>query len=222
MYTRANQDSLKNTRVISTDEKSGMQALERKVTRMKSGQTERQDHEYVRHGTQCLIANLDIATGQIISPTIGYRRTEEDFLGHIKKTVATDPNAKWIFVTDQLNTHKSESLVRYVAELEGIEQGSLGKVRKRGIVRDMISREEFLTDQSHQVSFVYTPKHASWLNQVECWFSILTRRLLKRLVTTSVNELKTKVLEFIQYYNETTAKPLKWLCSRKVRRFTNS
>lgn len=199
-----------------------MQALERKVTPMKSGRVERRDNEYVRHGTQCLIANIDIATGQIISPTIGQRRTEEDFLEHIKRTVATDPNVKWIFVTDQLNTHKSESLVRYVAELEGVEQSTLGKVRKRGIVKDMISRENFLTDQNHQVSFVYTPKHASWLNQIECWFSILARRLLKRLVTFSVAELKTKVFEFIEYYNETTAKPLKWLCSRKIKRSGNS
>ena len=123
---------------------------------------------------------FDVATGKIISPTIGYRRTEEDFVEHIKKTVATDPKAKWIFVTDQLNTHKSESLVRYIADLENIEQSSLGKVRKRGIVKNMASREEFLTDQNHKVSFVYTPKHASWLNQVECWFSILARRLLKQ------------------------------------------
>jgi len=218
LYTSASQGLLENTRVMSTDEKSGMQSLERKTTPMKPGQVERQDHEYVRHGTQCLIANLDVATGQIVSPTIGFRRTEEDFVEHIKRTVATDPDARWIFIMDQLNTHKSESLVRYVADLENIEQSTLGKVRKRGVVKDMSSREKFLTDQSHQVSFVYTPKHASWLNQIECWFSILARRLLKRLITTSVTELKAKVMEFITYYNGTTAKPLKWICSRKIKR----
>lgn len=207
---------------MSTDEKSGMQALERKITPMKSGQVERRDHEYKRHGTQCLIANLDVATGQIISPTIGDTRTEEDFLRHIKNTVATDPDKKWIFITDQLNTHKSEGLVRFVAELEDIDHETLGKKRKNGILKDMTSRETFLTDKNHQVSFVYTPKHSSWLNQIECWFSILSRRLLKRLVTRSVDELKTKVIDFIKYHNETAAKPFKWLCSRKIKRSENS
>jgi transposase len=221
LYTNATQGLLENTRVISTDEKSGMQALERKFTPMKSGKVERQDHEYIRHGTQCLIANLDIATGQIIAPTIGDTRTEVDFVNHIKKTVATDPNKKWIFVTDQLNIHKSEGLVRFVAELEGVDQTSLGKKTKHGIVKNMVSREKFLTNQEHQVSFVYTPKHSSWLNQIECWFSILARRLLKRLVTVSVDELKAKVMSFIEYHNSTTAKPLKWLCSRKIKRSGN-
>ena len=107
MYNKATEGLLENTRVISTDEKSGMQALERKTTQMKAGQVERHDHEYIRHGTQCLIANLDVATGKIVSPTLGETRTEEDFVRHIKNTVATDPDKNWIFVTDQLNTHKS-------------------------------------------------------------------------------------------------------------------
>lgn len=222
MYNKATEGLLENTRVISTDEKSGMQALERKTTQMKAGQVERHDHEYIRHGTQCLIANLDVATGKIVSPTLGETRTEEDFVRHIKNTVATDPDKSWIFVTDQLNTHKSEGLVRLVADLEGIEQASLGKKRKRGILKDMKSREAFLTDQKHQVSFVYTPKHSSWMNQIECWFSILSRRLLKRLISKSKEELQIKVMSFIEYHNATAAKPFKWLCSRKIKRYAGS
>ena len=189
------------TRVISTDEKTGIQALERESTQMKSRQNERQDHEYTRHGTQCLIANLDVATGEVVNSTIGDTRTEEDFLAHIKATVSTDIEANWVFITDQLNTHKSESLVRFVAEVLEFDESELGEKGKRGILKNMETRAEFLSQQDHRIRFVYTPKHASWLNQVECWFSILVRRLLKRLVVKSKEELKVKILSFIDYYN---------------------
>ena len=206
------------TRVISTDEKTGIQALERESTQMKSRQNERQDHEYTRHGTQCLIANLDVATGEVVNSTIGDTRTEEDFLAHIKATVSTDIEANWVFITDQLNTHKSESLVRFVAEVLEFDESELGEKGKRGILKNMETRAEFLSQQDHRIRFVYTPKHASWLNQVECWFSILVRRLLKRLVVKSKEELKVKILSFIDYYNRVMAKPLNWIYRNKVKR----
>ena len=84
---------------------------------MKKGQCARHDSSYERHGTQCLIANFEVATGKIISPTIGDSRTEEDFISHIKNTVKTDPKAEWIIILDQLNTHKSESLVTHVTHV---------------------------------------------------------------------------------------------------------
>ena len=113
-------------RVISTDEMTGIQALERKhpTIPMGPGRVERREFEYHRHGTLSLIANFDVATGQIVSPSIGPTRTEADFVAHMARTVASDPEAtKWHVVLDNLNTHQSESLVRLVARHEGLEEG---------------------------------------------------------------------------------------------------
>lgn len=196
--------------VYSIDEKTGMQALERETSDMKPGRAERHDHEYQRHGTQCLIANLDVATGKIMSPSLGDTRTEDDFLSHTKQTIAESPASSWILIMDQLNTHKSESLVRFIAEECGIKD-DLGEKGKSGILKSMESRAEFLSDKNHRIRIVYTPKHASWLNQIECWFGILVRRLLKRLTVKSREEMNAKILTFIDYYNKTMAKPFKWL-----------
>jgi transposase len=195
--------------LISCDEKTGIQALEREITPMKAKQLERQDSSYERHDTQCLIANFEVATGKIIAPTIGDRRTEEDFVSHIKNTINIDPDAKWIFIADNLNTHQSEGLVELVAESLEINDG-LGIKGKSGILKNMETRAEFLSDSSHRIQFVYTPKHASWLNQVEIWFGILVKRLLKRLSVHSTDELKNKILAFVSYFNETMAKAFKW------------
>jgi hypothetical protein len=105
------------THVASTDEMTGIQALERLHASlpMQPGHVEREEFEYVRHGTLSLIANLDVATGQIMAPSIGTTRTEADFVAHIKETIQMDPEANWVFITDLLNTHQSETLVRLVA-----------------------------------------------------------------------------------------------------------
>ena len=197
--------------MISTDEKTGIQALERQhPTRpMKSGLEERREFNYERHGTQTLIANFEVPTGRGISPSIGQTRTEEDFVAHIEKTVNAEPQGTWIFIVDRLNTHQSESLVRFVAQQCGIEE-ELGVKGKSGILKSMKTRMRFLQDSSHRIRFVYTPKHTSWLNQVEIWFSILVRRLLKRGSFTSVEELRNRILSFIEYFNKTLAKPFKW------------
>jgi hypothetical protein len=176
---------------------------------MTPGKVELREFEYIRHGTQTLIANFEVAQGKLIAPSIGPTRTEKDFATHIQRTVDTDPEAEWVFVVDQLNTHKSESLVCLVARLCNIDQ-DLGIKGKSGILKSMDTRSEFLRDQSHRVRFVYTPKHTSWLNQIEIWFSILVRRLLKRASFVSTEELSERILAFIDYFNNTMAKPFKW------------
>jgi transposase len=156
-----------------------------------------------------LIANLEVATGRILAPTIGPTRTEVDFVAHISQTIATDPCATWIFIVDQLNTHQSEGLVRLVAQQCGITE-DLGVKGTEGILASMATRAAFLQDASHRIRFVYPPKHTSWMNQVELWFSILVRRLLRRGSFASVEDLRQRLLAFITYFNETMAKPFKW------------
>ncbi len=196
---------------MSTDEMTGIQALERLHSSlpMQPGHAERQEFEYKRHGTQSLIANLEVATGQVVTPSMGPTRTEADFAAHIMQTLQTDPQAAWIFITDQLNTHQSETLVRLVA-VQGDLQEELGIKGKSGHLASMSTRAAFLSDPSHRIRFVYTPKHSSWLNQIEIWFSILVRRLLSRLSCRSVQELRTQVLAFIAYYNRTTNGAFHW------------
>jgi hypothetical protein len=211
LYAEAQDLHQQGIHVVSTDEKSGIQALERKhpTKPMRPGQIERREFEYIRHGTQTLIANFEVALGTVVAPSIGPTRTEVDFAAHIQQTVATDPDAVWVFIVDHLNTHKSEMLVRLVARLCKIED-NLGEKGKDGILKSMPSRADFLQDTSHRIRFVYTPKHTSWLNQIEIWFSILVRRLLKRASFTSTNDLRDRILAFIDYFNATMAKPFKW------------
>lgn len=196
---------------MSTDEKTGIQALERlhPPHPMEPGQPQLQAFEYIRHATQALIANFEVATGQVLCPTVSDTRTEQDFVAHIRATVETDPEGEWVFIMDQLNTHTSASLVELVAESCQVNE-DLGVKGQAGILKDMASRATFLQDTSHRIRVAYTPKHCSWLNQIEIWFSILTRRLLKRATFTSKEELKKRILAFIEFFNQTLAKPFRW------------
>lgn len=211
LYRQAPEMYEKGIHLISLDEKTGIQALERiHPTRpMRPGQIELREFEYERHGTQVLIANFEVAIGQVIVPSVTDRRTEMDFALHVARTVATDPDAEWIFITDQLNTHLSETLVRVVAAECDLDQ-DLGVKEKEGILESMATRMAFLSEASHRIRFVYTPKHCSWLNQIEIWFSILVRRLLKRASFTSTTQLRERILNFIDFFNKTMAKPFKW------------
>jgi putative transposase len=212
VYRQAPARAKRGERTVSTDEMTGVQALERAAPGLPlaRGKVERREFEYIRHGTRTFIINFDVPSGQVIAPSCGPTRTEADFLVHLQRTVESDPAASgWHFVTDNLNTHCSESLVRYVAEVSGLTT-DLGKKEHHGILASRSSRAAFLSDPSHKIVFHYTPKHASWLNQVEIWLSILVRKLLRRGSFTSVADLETKVLAFIDYFNRTMAKPFKW------------
>lgn len=201
-----------NTHTVSVDEMPGIQALERiaKTIPMQPGQPTRIEYEYKRHGTLCLIGNWDVVLGQMIAPTIRATRTEEDFVWHIHHTIETEAAAGWVFVVDNLNIHCSEMLVRYVADLEGIDESTLGAKGKSGILKSMATRQAFLSDRSHRIRFVYLPKHTSWLNQIEIVFGIVGRRVVRRGNFTSLPELKRRLLEFIDYFNRTFAKPFRW------------
>ena len=212
VYGSAVQRAQAGQRTISTDELTYVQALERLAPDLppRPGRVARHEFEYKRHGTLSFMINFDVASGRVVCPSEGPTRTEADFIAHVRRTVASDPAAtQWHFVVDNLDIHCSESLVRYVAEKDDSAQ-DLGVKYVCGVLRSRASRAAFLAEPAHSIVFHYTPKHASWMNQVEIWLSILVRKLLRRGNFHSIDDLRTQVLAFIDYFNCTMAKPFKW------------
>jgi transposase len=199
------------TYTVCVDEMTGIQALERNAPSlpMVKERCERVEFEYTRHGTLTRIGNFRVTTGELITPSIGPTRTEADFASHIEQTVATDPEASWVFVADNLNIHCSETLVKQVAAACGISEG-LGKKGSHGVLKSMASRQAFLSDESHRIRFVYTPKHSSWLNQIEVIFGVVMRKVIRRGSFKSVADLRSKLMNFIDYFNRVFAKPFRW------------
>lgn len=198
--------------VISVDEKTGIQALareERRAPRSK-GLRKRKEFEYERNGTSGLIGAFDVGLGKLVHDNVQPTRTEEDFRDFTKELINLYPQEDEIVIlADQLNTHKSASLVCLIADVIGFE-GDLGKKRKKGILYDMESRKAFLEQSNHRVRFVFTPKHCSWLNPIENWFAKLQKHVIQNGNFSSVKELEDKIKRYIEYYNRCLVKPLNW------------
>jgi transposase len=206
-----------NTLVLSTDEKSGIQALERAAPdlAMNAQQLRKREVNYIRHGTQTLIGALDLSCGRVYAK-IGDTRTEQDYATFIAYLAEREPHRKLVITADQLNTHKSETLVRLVAQLNG-DLASLGCKGKRGVLKSMASRMEYLEREKagQRIRFVFIPKHCSWLNLIEGWFSSLSKRVLQMGSFVSTQDLANKILNYLDYFNQYLARTINWSKSNK-------
>jgi hypothetical protein len=191
LYQEAPVLAQQGEQVLSTDELTGVQALERRHPGLPQapGKVERREFESIRHGTSALLLSRDVVSGKLVAPWCGQTRTEEDFLTPVQQGVATCPQARrGHFVLDNLNLHHSASLVRWVVYLSGITD-DLGVKGRSGILATQASRAVFVRDPTHKVVFHYTPTHSSWLHQIEIWLSILVRKLLRGGVLYLVGRL---------------------------------
>ena len=203
---------------ICIDEMTGIQALERIAADLpvRPGVAAKLEYEYRRHGTTTLFGNFHVATGKLWCPLLSPTRDEWDMLENINNIVCTGgAEARYRLVMDNLSTHCSASMVQMIAELNGYE-GDLGKKGVRGILQSVASRKAYLSDPENRVCCVYTPRHCSWLNQIEIWFSTLRRKLLRRGSFASVDDLCDRIESFIDYYNKALAKVYQWTYTGKV------
>jgi transposase len=214
LYTEAPRLYERGELVLCCDEKTGIQALERKYPDkpMQPGRPRLREFEYLRHGTRCLLATFVVATGQVYGDVTA-RRTRVDFRRHLRHTVAwlaeEYPQAtKFHWVMDNLNTHWSLEVCQLFAGLNGVKHEP--KKLRRGR-----ERKAFLMGEEHKHVIHFTPKHGSWLNQVEIWFSVLARRVIRRGDFPSKADLVRKILAYIAYHNTYKAHPYEWTYTGK-------
>jgi hypothetical protein len=191
--------------VISTDEKTGILIRRRKHPSkpIRPGLPRRREHEYVRLGSTHLSASFCVPTGQV---AYGLTRTHNggDFCAHLRHAVEEMPEAlRYHWVLDNNRTHSTPGVCAVVAELSGLQlpEGGLNTAK---------ARRQWLSDPEHKHVFHFTPVHGSWLNQVEMFFSVLTRKLLKRDDFASAEAFAQRLLQWLDYYNREWAHPYKW------------
>ena len=210
LYVKAPQLYQQGRLVICADEKTGMQILQRKYPTQAAqpGKPERREHEYIRHGTRALIGSFVVPTGQVVWD-LGMTRTSEDFAAHLAHVVDELPKMeRYDWVLDNLNTHWSLDVCETIGRLCDLPVDP--KSLKRGE-----QRRAFLTDPDHKHVFHFTPKHGSWLNQVELWFSVLSRRFLARGDFHSPEYFEERIRRFIDDYNARYAHPYQWTYTGK-------
>ena len=208
LYLQAPDLSRKGEIVLSVDEKTSIQALERQHPSSPpgSGRPARIEYEYIRHGTCCLTAGFEVATGSVMG-MLTANRPAEVFAAFVEWVGAYYHEARRIHVVlDNLNTHYHALTCQAVAKLCR---------RKPPDLTTQSQRVAYLTPPDKRVVFHFTPSHASWLNQIEIWFSTLTRKVIRRGDFSSVADLEDKIIAFIRYYNKCLAHPYQWTYTGK-------
>jgi len=191
--------------VICSDEKTGMQILQRKhpTQPARPGHPQKREQDYIRHGTRALIASFVVPTGEVVWD-LGLTRTARDFaahLLHVAREVRGWRGVTWVL--DNLNTHWSVEVCEVLAMLNDLPFCPRS-------LRTGAQRRAFLTDPEHAYRFVFTPKHGSWLNQVELGFSVLARRFLKRGDFAGAEQFEARVRVFLGDSNRQHAHPYRW------------
>ena len=203
--------------VLSADEKTGMQILQRKYPTqpaqaqlldakgkpIRSGKPVKREFEYIRHGTRCLLTTFCVPTGQVVWD-LGQTRTSQDWVAHLRHVQEQFPDQRgYHWVVDNLNTHWSLDVCCQVAQW-----CNLPLVKRE--LKTGRQRRAFLSDRSHKHVFHFTPLHGSWLNQVELFFSVLARRLLRRGDFASAAEFEQRLTRWLEDYNTRHAHPYRW------------
>lgn len=191
--------------LLCCDEKTGMQVLDRPAPTQlpEPGKPEKREFEYIRLGTRTMISTFVVATGEVVWD-LGPTRTNLDFRAHVLRVARHFPQMKQFdWIVDNLNTHMSLELCEVVAYLSGLS------FRPKEL-QTQEQRRAWLSDEEHKHVFHYLPRHGSWLNQVELWFSVLARQFLRRGDFGSIKEFEDRLWMYMDEYNREKAHPYKW------------
>jgi hypothetical protein len=191
--------------LLCCDEKTGMQVLGRPFpTRLpEPGKPAKREFEYIRLGTRTMITTFVVATGEVVWD-LGPTRTNLDFRAHVLRVAKHFPAIKrFDWIVDNLNTHMSLELCEVVACLCGLPLDAKG-------LKTQEQRRAWLSNREHEHTFHYLPRHGSWLNQVEMWFSVLARQFLRQGDFTSLEEFEGRLWGYMEYYNQEKAHPYRW------------